>query len=99
MGVNNKKLAIYEKEFIAIFIAVDKWRCYLQRGEFLIKTGHKGLCHLQDQTLFTKWQKNAMAKLAGLQFKLHYKKVVENRVADALSRVGHAFEHPVVSIG
>ena len=97
LGVNNRKLSIYEKEFIAILMAVDKWRCYLQRGPFVIKTDHKSLCHLQDQTLSTDWQKKAMAKLAGLQFKLQYKKGTENRVADALSRVGHAFECAAIS--
>ena len=92
LGVNNQKLSIYEKEFIAILMAVDKWRCYLQRGQFVIKTDHKSLCHLQDQTLSTDWQKKAMTKLAGIQFNLQYKKGSENKVADVLSRVGHAME-------
>uniref|UniRef100_A0A0A9AH12 Reverse transcriptase domain-containing protein n=1 Tax=Arundo donax TaxID=35708 RepID=A0A0A9AH12_ARUDO len=69
LGVANQKLSIYEKEFIAILMVVEKWRCYLQRGPFLIKTDHKSLCHLQDQSLSTELQKKAMAKLAGLQFK------------------------------
>lgn len=71
----------------------------MQSGEFLIKTDHESLCHLQDQTLSTEWQKKAMAKLVGLQFKLHYKKGAENKVLDALSRVGHAFECAAVSTG
>jgi hypothetical protein len=32
-----------------------------------------------------------MVKLAGLQFKLQYKKGSENKAADALSRVTHTF--------
>jgi hypothetical protein len=40
-----------------------------------------------------------MAKLAGLQFKLQYKKGAENKVAAALSRVGHAFECSAISCG
>jgi hypothetical protein len=43
--------------------------------------------------------KKAMAKLASLQFKLHYKKGAENKVVDALSRVGHAFDCAAVSAG
>lgn len=96
LGVNNQKVSIYEKEFITILMAVDEWRCYLQRGAFIIRTDHKSLCYLQDQTLSTDWQK-AMAKLAGLQFKLQYKEGSENRMADALSRVGHAMECAAIS--
>jgi hypothetical protein len=46
---------------------------------------------LQDQTLSTDLQKKAMRKLAGLQFKFACKKGVDNKVTDALSRVGLYF--------
>jgi hypothetical protein len=29
LGEANKKLSIYEKEFLAVMLAVDKWRSYL----------------------------------------------------------------------
>jgi hypothetical protein len=29
LGVSNCKLSIYEKEFLAILMDVDRWRCYL----------------------------------------------------------------------
>jgi hypothetical protein len=45
---------------------------------------------LEDQTLHSEWQKKAMAKLMGLQFRVVYRKGKENIAADALSRVGHA---------
>ena len=32
LGVKNNKLYIYEKEFMAVIMAIDKWRCYLERG-------------------------------------------------------------------
>jgi hypothetical protein len=70
---------------------VDKWRPYLSRQPFLIKTVHKSLCHLQDQSLSIDMQRKAMSKLASLQFKLQYKKGVEDRAAAALSRVSHNF--------
>ena len=74
LGVANRKLSIYEKEFLAILMAIDKWRCYLHGGPFIIRTDHKSLCYLQDQSLATELQKKAMAKLSGLQFKFQYKK-------------------------
>jgi hypothetical protein len=70
LSVNNQKLSTYEKEFLAVLMAVDNWRPYLSRKPFVIRTDHKSLCHLQDQTLSTEMQRKAMTKLAGLQFKL-----------------------------
>jgi hypothetical protein len=35
-----------------------------------------------------------MTKLVGLQFKFQFKKGVDNKPADALSRVGHVFFSP-----
>nr|ABF94845.1 retrotransposon protein, putative, unclassified [Oryza sativa Japonica Group] len=87
LGPVNQKLSIYEKEFLAIMMAVDKWRCYLQRGPFIIKTYHKILCHLDDQILGTELQQKAMTKLMGLQYSFQYKRGVNNIVADALSRM------------
>lgn len=43
--------------------------------------------HLDDQRLNTSWQQKAMTKLLGLQYRPRYKKRVENRATDALSRV------------
>lgn len=93
----NKKLSIYEKEFIAILMAIDRWRCYLQRQQFVIKTDHKSLCYLQDQSLATELQKKAMAKLAGLDFKFEYKKGSENTSTDSLSRVAMKIECSAIS--
>lgn len=97
LSVNNQKLSAYEKEFMAIMMAVDKWRPYLSRGPFVIKADHKSLSHLDDQVLSTDLQKKAMAKLIGLQFKFQYKKGVDNKAADALSRVARNFELQALS--
>ena len=53
LGVRNQKLSTYEKEFLAVMMAVDRWRPYLQRGPFTIVTDHKSLCNLADQQLDT----------------------------------------------
>jgi hypothetical protein len=95
LGIMNRKLSIYEKEFMAVMMAVDKWRQYLQRGPFLILTDHKSLCNLSDQQLTSDLQRKAMSKLIGLQFQFKYKKGVENNAADALSRVGYLMETSV----
>jgi hypothetical protein len=35
LGVMNQKVSIYEKEFLAIIMAVDKWRQYLREAPLL----------------------------------------------------------------
>lgn len=66
LGVKNQKLSTYEKEFLVVMMAVDKWCSYLQRGPFTILTDHKSLCSLGDQHLVTDVQHRAMSKLVGL---------------------------------
>lgn len=83
------QLSIYEKEFLALLMAVDRWRPYLQRDEFIIKIDHHSLCFLEDQNLQSPLQRKAMDMLMGLQFRIQHKKGAENHAADSLSRVGH----------
>jgi hypothetical protein len=66
LGVTNQKMSIYEKEFIALIMAVDHWRHYLQWSEFEIQTDHKALSFLGSQELHSELQRKAMAKLMGL---------------------------------
>nr|XP_051190460.1 uncharacterized protein LOC127303801 [Lolium perenne] len=97
LSVQHKSLSIYEKEFLALIMAVERWRPYLQRGEFVIKTDHHSLTYLDEQTLQSPMQHKAMARMMGLQFKISYKKGAENSAADALSRVGQVFQLQAIS--
>lgn len=69
LGPRNKGLSVYEKEYLAIILAVQQWRPYLQVGEFMIRTDHKSLSHLTDQRLHTAWQQKLLTKLMGFQYK------------------------------
>jgi hypothetical protein len=97
LGIQNKKLSIYEKEFLVVIMVVDKWRQYLQRGPFTIVTDHRSLSNLTEQHLITELQRKAMSKLVGLQFTIKYRKGLENGAADSLSRVGHRLVTQTVS--
>lgn len=44
----NQALNTYEKECLAILMAVDKWRPYLQHQRFTIRTDQQALLHLSD---------------------------------------------------
>jgi hypothetical protein len=87
LGPKNKGLSTYEKEYLAILVAVDQWRHYLQIGEFTIFTDQCSLIHLNEQRLHTFWQQKVFTKLLGLDYKIVYKQGSENRVADTLSRM------------
>jgi hypothetical protein len=98
LGEKHRKLSIYEKEFLALIMAVEKWRPYLQRQEFIIQTDHKSLAYLKEQNLHSKIQRKAMTRLMGLQFKIIYKQGKDNLATDALSRVAHLMALQAVSV-
>lgn len=77
---------------MAILLAVEQWRSYLQHAEFTIYTDQRSLIHLSDQRLNTPWQQKVFTKLLGLQYKIVYKQGVSNRVADVLLRRPH-YDH------
>ena len=77
---------IYEKEYMALLNAVDKWRHYLQFKHFVVKTDHHSLKDLLEQRVTSAIQQKGLTKLLGLDYEVRYKKGAENGVADALSR-------------
>ena len=86
LGPRTRGLSTYKKEYLAVLVAVEQWRAYLQHGEFLIYTDQRSLSHLTDQRLHTPWQLKLYTKLVGLQYKIVYKPGASNQAADALSR-------------
>jgi hypothetical protein len=86
LGPKLRGLSTYEKEYIAILLAVEQWRSYLQFQEFVIATDHQSLSHLNEQRLHTHWQQKVFSKLLGLKYRIVYKKGLDNKVVDALSR-------------
>lgn len=89
LGPKNSGLSTCEKEYLAILMAVEHWRPYLQHSEFIIRTDQKSLVHLEEQRLNTPWQKKAFSKLLGLRYQIMYQQGRANAVADALSRKSH----------
>lgn len=86
LAPRTRLLSTYEKEFLAILVAVEQWRSYLQHAEFTIFTDQRSLMHITDQRLHTQWQLKMHHKLAGLQYRVIYKSGASNSAADALSR-------------
>ncbi|KAJ4777533.1 polyprotein [Rhynchospora pubera] len=85
-GPKNKGKSTYEKELLAVLMAIDKWRHYLQGKQFIIKIDHQSLKHLLEQKLTHQLQHKALTKFIGLDYIIEFKKEKTNVVADALSR-------------
>jgi hypothetical protein len=49
LGPRTSTLSAYEKEALAIIMAIDQWRAYLQPTEFVVHTDQKSLIHLEAQ--------------------------------------------------
>lgn len=80
LGPKTRGLSTYEKEYLALLIAVDHWRSYLQHAEFVIMTDHRSLIHLTDQRLHTHWQQKLYTKLVGLQYRIVYRPGSSNQL-------------------
>ena len=78
----NVALSTYEKECLAILMAINKWRSYLQAQPFIIRTDHKSLLYLIEQKIHTKIQQKALPKLMDLDYSIQYKKGINNAAAD-----------------
>ena len=78
--------SIYEKELMALVLAIQHWRPYLLGQNFTIYTDQKSLRYLLEQRITTQNQQNWLAKLLGYDFDIVYKPGASNRVADALSQ-------------
>ncbi|KAJ3705864.1 hypothetical protein LUZ61_009569 [Rhynchospora tenuis] len=87
LGIKNRGLSTYEKEFLALLTAVQKWRHYLVGRPFVIRTDQISLKYLLEQRVTHVMQHKGLCKLLGLDYTIEYKKGADNKVADALSRL------------
>lgn len=55
LGPRTRGFSTYDKEYLAILVAIDHWRAYLQHNEFTIFTDQCSLIHVTDQRLHTLW--------------------------------------------
>ncbi|MCH79330.1 transposon Tf2-1 polyprotein [Trifolium medium] len=87
LGVRNLTKSAYEKELMAVVLAIQHWRPYLLGRKFVVSTDQKSLKQLLQQRIVTAEQQNWTAKLLGYDFEIVYKQGRLNKGADALSRI------------
>lgn len=87
LGIRNLSKSAYEKELMAVVLAIQHWRPYLLGRKFVVSTDQRSLKQLMQQKIVTAEQQNWAAKLMGYDFEIIYKQGKLNKGADALSRV------------
>lgn len=61
LSPKHKWLSTYDKEYMTVLSAVDKWRHYLQGGHFIVKTDRQSLKFLIEQKVITSLQQKRLA--------------------------------------
>ena len=83
------KYTTCEKELYALLQYLRHWRFYLLPHEFVVYFDHEALKHWSSQSTVNPKHARWVEYISEYSFILKHKSEVENKVADALSRIGY----------
>ncbi|KAA0048512.1 Retrovirus-related Pol polyprotein from transposon 297 family [Cucumis melo var. makuwa] len=98
LATRDRAKPVYERELMVVVLAVQRWRPYLLCRKFLVKIDQRSLKFLLEQRIIQPQYQKWIAKLLGYSFDVVYKPRLENKVADALSRMGASRMPPTVHL-
>nr|XP_009775498.1 PREDICTED: uncharacterized protein LOC104225416 [Nicotiana sylvestris] len=70
LELSHREKSMYEKEYMALHNAIDKWRHYLQFRHFVVRTNHHNLKYLLEQKITSAIQQKGLTKLLGLDYEV-----------------------------
>ena len=82
LGPRAQTQSIYEKEALAILLALKQWRHYFLGNQVIIRTDQHSLKYLGSQRLLEGIQHKLMLKLLEFDYKIEYKKGKDNAAAE-----------------
>ena len=77
------RYTVHEQELLAIIVCLRTWRCYLEGMNFIIRTDHKSLEHVQTRKYLSRRMTRWVEYLQQFNFTIEYKPGKDNVVADA----------------